>query len=219
LNIKSVIFDLDGTLIDSIQDIADCTNRMLKNNGFDTHPLESYVKWIGNGARILIEKAVPTDTESKIIDKLLSDYIELYTVNYNIKTCVYEGLEDVLNFLEKQKLSISIFTNKPHAETQKIAAFYLNKWDFKFIYGQRNNVPKKPDPKVALEIANELNIQPSEIVFIGDSSTDIKTAKAADMIPVGVTWGYGTKESMQDAGCKIFAHNPTELIEIVKKIS
>lgn len=216
MSIKSVIFDLDGTLIDSIQDIADSTNQMLSKNGFETHPLESYMKWIGNGARILIEKAVPENTDSKTIDKLLAGYIDIYTINYNIKTKVYEGIDKFLDVLADQNISISILTNKPHAETLKIAGFYLSKWPFRFIYGQRNGTPKKPDPKVALEIAQELNLKPSEIVFIGDSSTDIKTAIAAGMTPIGVTWGYGTKDSMIEAGCKIFADNPSEFLRILK---
>ncbi len=217
MSIKSVIFDLDGTLIDSIQDIADCTNEMLAQNGFSIHPVENYIQWIGNGARLLIERAVPEVKDPVVIDKLLTDYLALYAEKYNIKTSIYPGMDSFLDTLVKNNISISILTNKPHAETLKIADFYLKKWPFQYIFGQRKDIPKKPDPKVALEIASEVGVKPSDILFVGDSSTDIKTAVAAGMQHVGVSWGYGTVESMKEAGATRIIDHVVELIELVKK--
>lgn len=218
MKIKSVIFDLDGTLIDSIEDIADCANKILSEHGHKAHPTEAYLQWIGNGARVLIEKAVPEVSDSNLIDKLLACYLACYTANYNIKTKVYQDMDGVLDFLSSWDIPFSILTNKPHIATLKTVEFYLKSWHFKNVYGQREHTPKKPDPTVALAIASDLKILPAEIAFIGDSSADIKTAIAAGMIPVGVTWGYGSKESMLDAGCKIFVSKPLELIELFSSI-
>lgn len=214
--INSVIFDLDGTLIDSIEDIADCTNEMLRNNGLGIYGLDSYIQWIGNGARILIEKAVPDVKDDKTIDKLLEDYLEIYNEKYNIKTRIYPGMDKFLDKLVEKKIPISILTNKPHAQTIKIADYYLKNWPFKFIYGQRNGIPKKPNPTVALEIIDALKVKPSETLFVGDSSTDIKTSLAAGMQAIGVTWGYGSRESMIEAGATNLFDNAEKLFEIIK---
>ncbi len=215
MEIKSVIFDLDGTLIDSIQDIADCTNEMLQNNGLGAYPVETYIGWIGNGARILIEKAVPDVKDPAIIDKLLADYISIYTQKYNIKTRLYPGVDKFLDILVEKNIPFSILTNKPHAETLKIAGFYLKKWPFRHIFGQREGIPKKPDPQVAIQIVKDLNTRPAETLFVGDSSTDIKTAVAAGMLPVGVTWGYGTIDSMKSAGASQLIDTAEKLIQLV----
>ena len=214
--IKSVIFDLDGTILNTIEDIADCTNETLVQNGFNTQPIENYIKWIGNGARLLIERAVPEVKDPKVIDKLLADYRALYTERFNIKTSIYVGMDKFLNELVNKNMPISILTNKPHAETLKIADFYLKKWPFKFIYGQREGIPKKPDPKVALEMAMALGNDPTKILFVGDSSTDIKTAINANMQHIGVSWGYGTVESMKEAGARKIIDQADELIELIK---
>lgn len=215
MEFKSIIFDLDGTLIDSIHDIADSSNKMLLQNGFDTHPVESYIKWIGNGARLLIERTVPEAKDPEIIERLLNEYRSIYENNCLIKTKIYTGLDMFLNGLTDRKIPISILTNKPHIETLKITNSLLNQWDFQFILGQREGYPKKPDPKIALGIADKLNIAPKDFLFIGDSSTDIRTAIAAGMKPIGVNWGYGTCESMKEAGGKIFHNNPKDLLELL----
>lgn len=215
MEFKSVIFDLDGTLIDSIHDIADSNNKMLLQNGLNTHPLESYIKWIGNGARLLIERSVPEIKDPKVIEKLLEEYLLIYQNNCLIKTKLYAGMDIFLNGLTDRKIPISILTNKPHIETLRITNSLLNKWNFEFILGQREGYPKKPDPKIALEIADKLNIAPKDFLFIGDSSTDIRTAIAAGMKPIGVNWGYGTYESMKEAGGKTFHNNPQDLLELL----
>jgi phosphoglycolate phosphatase len=212
MNIKSIIFDLDGTLIDSIQDIADCTNEMLQNNGWGTYPVETYIGWIGNGARILIEKAVPDVKDPAIIDKLLAEYISIYTEKYNIKTRIYPGMDKFLDILVDKNIPFSILTNKPHAETLKIAGFYLKKWPFRHIFGQREGIPRKPNPQEAIRIAEDLNTEPGNTLFVGDSATDIKTAVAAGMLSVGVTWGYGTIESMKSAGA-------SQLVDTAEKLT
>lgn len=213
---KAIIFDLDGTIIDSIDDLGDSMNAMLANNGYPTHSIENYITWVGNGARLLLQRALPDVKDEALQQKYLKEFLAVYATNYNVKTKIYEGVAEFLDFLVRQNIQITILTNKPHAETQKIANDYLTPWPFEMILGQREAFPKKPDPQVALKMASDLNLRPSEMLFIGDSATDIKTAVAAGMKPIGVNWGYGTKESMLEAGASIIIESPKELFDIVK---
>ena len=217
MKIKSVIFDLDGTLIDSIHDIADSCNVILEKHGFETHSVDLYIKWIGEGAKLLIERALPESTDKAVVEQLLEEYIPLYRENSTVKTVLFPGIDEVLDFMVDKGIVISILTNKPHVQTVKIVDYYLSKWPFNFVFGQRDNVPKKPDPGVALQIASRTKAKPNEVLFIGDSKTDIKTAIAANMHIVGVTWGYGTIESMKQAGCNEFVSTAEELLKYIKE--
>ncbi len=218
MKIKAIIFDLDGTLLDTIPDITDAANKMLSNHNFPVYNQSNYIQWIGNGALKLIERAIPGKHDMMYLQQLLDEYLEIHKHNCINKTKVYSGIDDLLNYLTLQNFSFSILTNKPDALTQKVVNHYFPDWKFSFVFGQKPEYPKKPDPTRALEIANKLNIKSDEVLFIGDSETDVKTSLAAKMSSVGVTWGYGTKDSMLNAGCKTFADNASELIELIKEI-
>ena len=216
MKIKSIIFDLDGTLIDSIQDIADSCNAILQKHGYEIHPLESYIKWIGEGAKLLVERALPAGVGPDTVEKSLEEYIPYYKEHSTIKTSLFPGVAEMLDYFIQNEIPVSILTNKPHVQTVKIVEHYLSKWPFQFIFGQRENVPKKPAPDVALQIASRTKVKPNEVLFVGDSKTDVKTAVNANMQVVGVTWGYGTIESMKEAGCDHFVESAEEIINIVK---
>lgn len=212
MKIKSVIFDLDGTLIDSIYDIADSFNALLKKHGLTTHSVEQYIKWVGEGAKLLVERALPENTDPAFVEQLFQEYIPYYRDHSTIKTRLFPGISEMLDSLVKNEIPISILTNKPHVQTVKIVDFYLSKWPFQFVFGQRENVPKKPAPDVALQIASRTKVKPEEVLFIGDSKTDIKTAKNANMQILGVSWGYGTIESMKEAGCEHIVNSADEIL-------
>jgi phosphoglycolate phosphatase len=216
MKIKAIIFDLDGTLIDSVPDIADAANQLLENHNFPVHHPARYTEWIGNGAMKLIQRAVPGNQNEPVLHELLNEYLELYGHNCTRKTHLYEGVNSLLDYLTEQKITISILTNKPHSLTIKVINYYLSGWDFAFVYGQVNGYPKKPDPSRAIEIADSLKSRPGEILFVGDSDTDVKTGIAAGMIPVGVTWGYDTEASLVEAGARCLISHPAELINFVK---
>lgn len=216
MKIKAIIFDLDGTLIDSIPDITDAANQLMVNHNFPVHDASSYVEWIGNGALKLLKYAVPGNTGDAYLSKLLDEYLEIHSGNCTNKTSLYPGIDNILSYLNEQNISISILTNKPHALTQKVFEHYLKKWKFEFVLGQMQGFPKKPDPALAIEIADKLKCKTQEIMFIGDSDTDMKTGIAAEMIPVGVTWGYDTKDSIVEAGAKYIVNNAQELLKFLK---
>ncbi len=218
MKIKSVIFDLDGTLLDTIEDIADSNNKMLRNYGFPEHEIEKYIRWIGNGARKLVIASLPPNanvSEDRLWD-YIHDYSKIYAQNIAVKTKLYEGISDVLDYLAANKIPISINTNKPHDLTKIICEKYLQSWSFKYIYGHNGNFLKKPNPQAALAIAKGLDIKPENILFIGDSAVDIKTAKKAGMPCLGVRWGYGNQKLMEELGCENMINSPSQIIKFIE---
>ncbi len=216
MKFKAIIFDLDGTLIDSIPDIADAANQLMVNHNYPTHDPLLYVQWIGNGALKLIEQALLGNANEVSLPGLLHEYLDIHTRNCTNKTRLYPGIDNLLNYLNGQKISISILTNKPDGLAQKVFEHYLSEWSFDFVIGQMPDFPKKPDPMRAIEIADKINCTPHEMLFIGDSDTDMKTGNAAGMVPVGVTWGYDTKSSVEEAGAKYLMQSVQELLSFIK---
>jgi phosphoglycolate phosphatase len=191
VNIEAVIFDLDGTLLDTIEDIGDAANAMFEQYGLPLHSISASQNWAGTGVLKPIARALQDDYDPAQAQPYVATFREIYSNNLNRKTRLYEGFPELLTELAKRAIRLSVLSNKPDYLTKKIARFYLNLWPFHPVLGQRDHVPRKPDPAAALEIAETLDIEPGRIMFVGDSDTDMNTARAAGMVPVGVTWGYG----------------------------
>lgn len=219
MEIKAIIFDLDGTLFNSIEDIVDANNAMLRNHDFPEHPLEKYIGWIGNGASKLVYASLPTHvtTTSTNLDKYLDEYSERYAEGIAIKSKLYPGIENLLNYLSAENISLSINTNKPQYLTNLVYQQYLINWHFKFVFGQSKEFPMKPDPAAALFISQSLRIEPENMLFIGDSEVDVKTANAAGMIPIGVPWGYGNVDLINKSGNGIVVNTPDGIIDFLNK--
>lgn len=215
--IKAVIFDLDGTLLHSIADIAEANNEMLRSFGYPVHDLKKYIGWIGNGASELVEKSLPTSVQaSESIDK----YLQLYKQNYRkqlcVKTHLYPKINVLLDYLSNNNIPMAINTNKPDTLTQTLVENYFNQWDFKLAIGQSEKFPHKPNPSAALHIAEQLNISSNEIVFVGDSYVDMQTAMAAKMIPLGVSYGYGNPTRRSDEAYTI-VDDALDVIHFINK--
>jgi phosphoglycolate phosphatase len=214
---SAIIFDLDGTLLDTVEDIADSMNESLAEAGFSSHALPEYVGMIGSGLRTLIYLALPgADREDKTVDRVLRIMKRIYPARMAINTRPYEGIPAFLDSVTMLGIPKAILSNKPDEMTREIVEQLLGKWSFGLVVGSSPRFPKKPDPAAPLYIAQQLSAKPSETAFVGDSSIDIQTAIAAGMIPIGVSWGYGKKEDLVRDGVRAVVDTPEELTPIIE---
>ncbi|MFH6933762.1 HAD family hydrolase [Flavobacterium sp. FlaQc-30] len=212
---KGIIFDLDGTLVDSLHDISDAMNKVLQGLNFPTHTYETYQYFIGSGLRNLVSKALPSTNNSDeqieiCFECMINEYREMCTV----KTKPYEGIIELLENLTSENIKMAVFSNKADELTKKIASeIFSNHFDT--AVGLSTEALKKPNPFEAIEISKRWNLKPEEILFVGDSDIDMQTAVNANMFPVGVSWGYRTEEELKTSGAKLVINNASELIEIL----
>jgi len=213
---KAVIFDLDGTLINSLEDIAICANQVLKELNHDRHEIQDYKKFVGDGALFLMQNALPKQCSAQEIEFGFQRFKEVYDLNIHKNTKPYEGIYDLLNKLEALNVKKGILSNKPHKFTLKYTQNLFNDYIFDEVHGQKEGILKKPDPTMAIQIAKNLNIPCEKIFYVGDTATDIKTAQNANMKSVGVLWGFRTKKELEEQGADFIVETPLELWELLK---
>jgi phosphoglycolate phosphatase len=214
MKIKAVVFDLDGTLLDTLGDLADSVNTVLHEAGYPTHPEDAYRYFVGNGIFKLIERTLPPDQRKpEVIADFVQRFNEVYKRNWNAKTKPYPGIPELLRSLVAKGLDLAILSNKPHEATLETSGFFLKDTPFKLVYGARPGVPVKPDPTAAFEIARAMGYDPAEFAYLGDTSIDMSTANQAGMFAVGVTWGFRTPEELREYGAKVLIDHPMELLE------
>lgn len=215
MEIKAVIFDLDGTLLNSIEDIADANNMMLEEFGYPIHPLNKYVAWIRNGARALVEASLPLEKRTSDIIHYMNRFGYYYHENINIKSTLYPNIDKVLDLLTENNIPFAIHTNKSQHLTQIVVEKLFNLWHFNDVLGQSERFPSKPNPLGALYLAEQINCPPQNILFVGDSLIDMQTARAAGMIPLGVSWGFGEPmDGVNDGVNDVkMVHSPQEMID------
>ncbi len=216
-NYQAVIFDLDGTLIDSLEDIADAMNYTLAEFGFPTHNYDAYRYFVGNGLMNLVSASVPQSAlgNQQLLQLCFETMMDRYHKHLILKTRLYPGMKELLDMLTSKSLKMAILSNKPDKLTQQICNALLREWQFDIIMGATEDFPRKPHPDSALFIAKKLNLSPENIIYVGDSNVDMKTALAAGMFPVGVAWGFRTREELQNAGAKLIIDKPQELAEYI----
>ncbi len=207
-----VIFDLDGTLLDSLGGIAGAMNRTLERFGFPVHPAEAYQQLIGEGVQRLAERAMPPGTEAQR-SELVRVYQEDYAENLFEQTELYPGIAEMLDGLVACGVPMAVLSNKPDAATKELMATLFGRWPFRGALGERAGIPRKPDPTAALELARLLDRPPEWVAFVGDTLVDVRTARAAGMRPVGVLWGFRTEE-VRSAGIPI-AEAPEALLPLL----
>lgn len=212
---KGVIFDLDGTLIDSVPDIADCLNDTLTRFNFPTVTIDKVKTIIGNGAKKLIIDAIDQVLPDEKIEELLAYYNDIYTSSSSPKTIVFDGMKEVLKTLKEKGYKLAVLTNKPQATTEKVCSIYLKEIGFDIVYGQMLGRAKKPDKTSTLEIIQKFNLSKENIFFVGDGDADYLTAKSAGVKSVSVLWGYRTKEQLINLGAKNFVNTPSELLDFL----
>ena len=215
MKIEGIIFDLDGTLVHTIEDIAGAANMMFARHGLPEHDLDYYLKWIGNGAVKFIERAHGEVVTEEQLMTYVTEFKEIYAGNLHSKSRVYNGVSEMLNEIVNRGIRISVLSNKPHLLTKKVCDFYLSGWPFDPVLGQREEVPRKPDPAAAIKIAEQWGIVPEKILFVGDSDNDILTAQAAGMLPLGVSWGYGRLVNDPVEGMGELMGDPSDILDFI----
>ena len=211
--IQAVLFDLDGTLLNTLEDIADSMNRALFENGLPEHPLDAYRYFVGDGVKTLAKRAAGFKEE--MVPAVQKAYQSHYGAGCRNKTRPYDGVSQMLAGLVQRGLKLCVFSNKPHPDTLNVMAYYFPDMHFDAIRGQKENVPVKPDPTGALEIARELDTPPESFLYVGDTGVDMDCANAAGMIPVGATWGFRPREELVEHRARHMIQKPEELLSLL----
>ncbi len=213
--ITCVLFDLDGTLLNTLDDLANAVNYALEKFGYPTHQIEKYKKFVGNGMKNLINRAVPEEIKNTEIEKqILASFMERYSAHSTDLTCPYEGIEELIDTLKSKGIKIGMVTNKAHKEAVAIMDKYFS-GKFDYIIGNSEKFPLKPNPQVALYALENMGCTPEESIFIGDSGVDMETGKNGGFYPVGVLWGFREREELETHGAKAIISHPSELQKIL----
>ncbi|GHU79568.1 phosphoglycolate phosphatase [Clostridia bacterium] len=209
------VFDLDGTLLDTIVDLADACNYALKKQGFPVHPVNPYKYFVGMGVYNLIKKALPEEARSEeIIAAVKADYDSYYSVHSRDKTAPYSGIVEALAALRERGVRLAVLSNKPHEYIKPLTDLYFP-GIFDISVGQRENVPTKPDPTAVFEIMESFGAKKDAGFYIGDTSTDMRTGKSAGLYTIGVLWGFRTKDELESHGADVIIAEPSELLKII----
>lgn len=209
---KGCIFDLDGTLVNSLMDLGDSVNDVLKSHGLKTYDYDDYTLMVGNGIRKLIERALGDHLD--LLDVCLKEFYDVYEKNCLNKTLPYDGITELLYELKSQGILLAVVTNKPHALAIKIVdSLFPN--IFTAIYGQQEIYPIKPDASSTLFALMTLKLKKEDCFFIGDSNVDIDTAYNAHMESIGVCWGFRGEDELKEAGADFVCYHPCEIKELL----
>lgn len=200
---KAIIFDLDGTLLNSLQDLANSVNKVLVQHNQAPHPLEKYNQFVGNGVQKLVERAFGSDYDK--LDEAFDSFLEDYTENCINDSKPYEGILNLLQWANTKDIPIAISTNKAQDLTDKIVAHYFKDIDFVDVIGDRYDGLKKPNPYYPLQIAEKMQTKAEDILFVGDSDVDMMTANSAGFVALGVSWGFRSEK-------ELLAHGASKII-------
>ena len=213
------VFDLDGTLTDTLDSMCYTTNKMMEELGYPTISRENCRAYVGNGARVLVEKAlaeagVHDDTRTDEALKVFKRYFKLYST-YHVDA--YAGVRELLQRLKKDGFHLAVLSNKLHPEAVNVVETVFGKELFEWVQGQQDGIPRKPDPQAALYIADALGISPQDTVYIGDSEVDLRTGKNAGMTVLSVTWGFRSREQLLQAGAVHLIDSPEQIINMLEQ--
>jgi phosphoglycolate phosphatase len=217
MRFRAVLFDLDGTLLDTLEDIARAANEVLESLGCPSHPPQAYRRFIGDGVAMLFRRALPHDhVEPELVDRCVEGFPEAYGRSWNVHTHPYDGIPELLDALVARGLDLAVLSNKPDEFTRLAVAEYLARWPMRAVLGQRRGVPRKPDPAGAIEVARGLEIPARQFLYVGDTAVDMETACRAGMFPVGVAWGFRPVEELRSSGARAILERPAELVELLE---
>jgi len=215
-NFKAVLFDLDGTLLDTAEDLRDSMNVALGELGFPPRTVQECKIFVGDGVENFAIRALPPDCRDKeTVRRCVAAMRGDYATRWVVKTRPYEGVVEMLDALAQRGVAMGILSNKPDEFTKMMVARMLPRWRFDAVRGARKGAANKPDPAAALEMACALNIVPADFIYVGDTNTDMRTAVAAGMFPVGALWGFRTAEELLANGAKVLLERPIDLLKLL----
>lgn len=219
MQIKAAIFDLDGTLADTIEAIRDAINLTMKEYGYPAHTYAEIREYIGNGAKNLVLRSMPAEAaaDAEQHTRVFLTYQDNYDRGHLATDRCYDGMPELISALHAAGVRLAVLSNKQDRHVQGLIAQLFPNGEFSVVMGQMDHLPKKPDPTVPLMIAEQLGILPSECAFIGDSEVDIRTAKNAGMPAIGVSWGYRDRDLLLAENPDALADSPKQLTEILLK--
>jgi phosphoglycolate phosphatase len=212
-----VIFDLDGTLLDTIEDLANSVNFALKKHGFPQHEVTNYRRFVGNGVTKLIERALPDEKKNQeTIERVKKDFMLHYVPHSEECTHPYPGIPELLKQLHQKGIQLAVASNKVHVATERIVNYFFPDIPFSVVLGQRDGFPVKPDPSILLSIMEQTSISKDKVLYVGDSGVDVQTALNADVSFVAVLWGFRPKEELASFGADAFVDFPNEILDFIK---
>ena len=210
---QAVLFDMDGTLLDTLSDMQDAVNHILLENGWPQRTLEEIRAFVGNGAAKLMERAISEPIAPQRFQEILSTYKDWYQAHNCVKTAPYPGIPEVLAELEKMGVKTAVVSNKPDATTKALAARFFPGM---LALGQREGVEPKPSPALVIQALAELGADAAEAVYVGDSEVDVDTARNAGLAMIGVSWGFRGRAALESAGAPAVADTPAQLLELLR---
>lgn len=211
---EAVIFDLDGTLIDTIGGIGHAANLTLKKYGYQPHDRAFYVSVIGNGARVLIAKAIgPDSSDENLVTTVLADFLGEYEKHWEVDLKVYDGMKELIDALHEKGIKMGVNTNKPDPIAQKIVRAFFDEDKIIEVVGSQKAFPNKPNPTGTLQTLEHLNVKPERSFYVGDSIVDINTAKNCGMPSIICTWGYGVPDEIKEAD--FIVNHPSEVLKLI----
>lgn len=213
LSCRGVLFDLDGTLLNTLLDLANSMNAALSRLGFAGHPVEAYRYFVGDGSEVLARRALPpASRKEETIARCLAEFLAEYGRRWDENTRPYPGVPELLDGLSERRIRMAILSNKKHELTQLAVTRLLPRWRFDAVAGAKPEVPRKPDPTAALRLIEELRLEPDKVLYLGDTNTDMQTAVGAGMHPVGALWGFRTEEELRASGARSVIARPQDLL-------
>ncbi len=213
---RAVLFDLDGTLLDTLADLGNSMNSVLARAGWPEHSLADYKYYIGDGVDNLVRRVLPENRrDAATINEYVAALREEYGRRWAEQSCPYPGIPDLLDTLQVRGLKMAILTNKMDDFAGRVVARLLPGWRFESVLGDRPGFPRKPDPAGALDIAVRLGLSPAEFLYLGDTGIDMQTARAAGMMAVGALWGFRPAEELRAGGAEVLIERPAELLRLL----
>lgn len=217
MTFHAVLFDLDGTLLNTLDDLADSANAVLGQLDFPQHPVEAFKYFVGDGVENLMRRALPAEfRDAATIAQGTTLMRAEYGRRWADKTRPYQGVPELLDALTARGTRMTVLSNKPDEFTKLCVGRLLPRWQFEVVIGARPGQPRKPDPTAAVEIARQLRVAPAQILYLGDTNTDMQTAVSAGMFPVGALWGFRTAEELAASGAKTLVAKPLDVLGLVE---